>query len=178
MIRNRNNVTIKEATEHWIRGFNAIPQSFITEALGERLYDSFVEQYPNLKVCQYCSEQFTEEEYEELLEKADGDENEVACPKCEGHERGYGLVDYIEDSHERHDFLPMWGTMWTMEDSSDERWIEGNLETMYQIGFRVYEHEDLGIVIGIDGAGYDFYEAHWIKFYKARGLQWHDVEGE
>lgn len=30
--------------------------------------------------------------------------------------------------------------------------------------------------IGIDGAGYDFYEAHWIPLYEARGLHWHEGE--
>ena len=30
----------------------------------------------------------------------------------------------------------------------------------------------------IDGAGYDFYESHWIPLYKARGLQWHETETE
>lgn len=31
---------------------------------------------------------------------------------------------------------------------------------------------------GIDGAGYDFYEAHWEPLYKARGLHWHSEEAE
>ena len=35
-----------------------------------------------------------------------------------------------------------------------------------------------GYFFGIDGAGYSFYEEHWIPLYKARGLQWHKTEGE
>lgn len=34
----------------------------------------------------------------------------------------------------------------------------------------------LGIYIGIDGAGYDFYESHWIPLYTVRGLEYHSEE--
>ena len=47
---------------------------------------------------------------------------------------------------------------------------------MADCGFRIYQSEDYGYVFGIDGAGYNFYEAHWIPLYKARGFQWHEVD--
>ena len=72
----------------------------------------------------------------------------------------------------------MWGTLWTLGCKSDEDWVSGNIEKMQECGFRVYEQEDFGILIGIDGVGYDFYEAHWIPLYKARGLHWHSTESE
>jgi len=75
---------------------------------------------------------------------------------------------------EYDDFLPMWGTMWTFGESLDEDWARENIEIMESCGFRVYESEDFGIILGIDGAGYNFYESHWIPLYKARGLKWHN----
>lgn len=69
--------------------------------------------------------------------------------------------------------LPIWGYLWTMGDKIDEEWIEKNLQTVADLGFRIYESEDFGILIGIDGAGFDFYEAFWQPLYKARGLRWH-----
>ena len=27
--------------------------------------------------------------------------------------------------------------------------------------------------LGIDGAGYDFYDAHWVPLYRLRGFTWH-----
>ena len=74
--------------------------------------------------------------------------------------------------------LPMWGTLWQFSDSCDDWWLEerNGLKTMSDCGFRIYEHEEWGYFFGIDGAGYDFYEAHWIPLYKARGLEWHDPE--
>lgn len=74
------------------------------------------------------------------------------------------------------EYLPMWGTLWSFEDMLDINWLENNLQTMANCGFRIYESEDYGYIFGIDGAGYDFYESHWIPLYQARGLKWHDKE--
>ncbi len=73
-------------------------------------------------------------------------------------------------------FLPMWGTMWSFGDALDNYWLEnkGGLEAMARCGFRVYTQEDYGYIFGIDGAGYDFYEDHWIPLYQERGLHWHE----
>ena len=73
------------------------------------------------------------------------------------------------------DFLPIWGSLWSFDNGADIAWLEDekNLKAMADCGFRIYEHEDYGYIFGIDGAGYDFFEAHWIPLYKARGLQWH-----
>ena len=79
---------------------------------------------------------------------------------------------------QRDDGLPMWGTMWEFKNICDEQWLENNLQAVANCGFRIYESEDYGYLIGIDGAGYDFYEAHWIPLYKARGLRWHKANEE
>lgn len=68
----------------------------------------------------------------------------------------------------------MWGTMWSFHNSLDDYWLSDNLQAMSDCGFRIYEHDEWGYFFGIDGAGYDFYESHWIPLYKARGLRWHE----
>lgn len=143
--------TVKEATQEWVRGFNAIPQTLIEKA------------YPNLegleilvtdRECGYCGgTEFELNENEELI-----------CTSCEH------LAE--EEAHEKYE-LPMWGTMWTFEESLDDDWARNNLEKIRECGFWVYNSDELGVLIGIDGAGYDFYESHWIPLYEARGLQWH-----
>ena len=69
--------------------------------------------------------------------------------------------------------LPMWGTMWSF---GDDYWLEekGGLRVMSQCGFRIYKSGEFGYFFGIDGVGYDFYEAHWTPLYEARGMKWHD----
>ena len=65
-------------------------------------------------------------------------------------------------------------------DSADDYWMEelDGIKVMSDCGFRIYESDDWGYFFGIDGCGYDFYEAHWIPAYRKRGLQWHDPETE
>lgn len=62
------------------------------------------------------------------------------------------------------DELPIWGTMWSMGNSLDESWLNSKtgLNAISKCGFRIFEHKDFGYFFGIDGAGYDFYEEHWI----------------
>lgn len=72
-------------------------------------------------------------------------------------------------------WLPMWGTLWTIDDPCDRRWFRDNLEAVADCGFLVYESDETDLLIGIDGAGYDFYSSHWEPLYRARGLQWHDA---
>lgn len=85
-------------------------------------------------------------------------------------------VDYDEVDKEYDGWLPMWGTLWTFGDVSDEDWARENPELVAECGFRIFEDSETGdIYLGIDGAGYNFYEAHWIPLYKARGLQWHNA---
>ena len=75
----------------------------------------------------------------------------------------YGLVD-----------VPMCGWVWMPSHSTDERWINNNRELVADLGFTICENYENGwLCLGIDGAGYDFYEAHWLPLYEARGLHWH-----
>lgn len=70
--------------------------------------------------------------------------------------------------------LPMWNTLWEITNSSDVSWVMKNLEVVAKCGFRIYEDtNNRSILLGIDSGGYDFYKAHWIPLYEARGLMWH-----
>ena len=85
------------------------------------------------------------------------------------------VVESGEFEMENDSDLPMWGTMWQFGDSADEYWLTelGGLRAMSECGFTIVESSEFGYFFGIDGAGYSFYEEHWIPLYKARGLHWH-----
>ena len=38
-----------------------------------------------------------------------------------------------------------------------------------------FESEDFGCLLGIDGAGFNFFHHFWIPLYRLRGLQWHEA---
>lgn len=67
----------------------------------------------------------------------------------------------------------MWGTMFCPNDWTDKEWIKENTSKVEECGFIIYECDYCDILLGINGAGYDFYESHWKPLYFARGLKWH-----
>lgn len=86
-------------------------------------------------------------------------------------------LDINEPYQEFDSCFPMWGTLFNPNDSFVSDWIEEHLFETSNCGFRIFQDEQTGeIYLGVEGAGYDFYEAHWVKLYDAMGLQWHDSE--
>ncbi|WJJ55384.1 hypothetical protein QB910_000140 [Dabrowskivirus KKP3916] len=153
--------TLTEAVRGWVREFNAIPQSLIEKAY-PNLEDDGLQILVTERECNNC--RYTEYE----LREVDGETVEF-CSNCGKETEKEGTTEAWG--------LPMWGTMWTFgEPSFDGTWAKDNLEKMRECGFWVYESDELGILFGINGAGYDFYESHWIPLYKARGLNWHEID--
>ena len=81
----------------------------------------------------------------------------------------------------------MWGTMFLVNDPVDKQRIQALLQPVEDTEDELYGTEEVGdtgisafdidgeLVLGIHGAGYDFYEHHWIPFYTALGYAWHDT---
>ena len=168
-------MTIKEATEKWVDGFNAIPQAVIEKLIAYNGLDEVREITPPViddYVYVYTLEhrgEITNYDEESGLYTVELDTGKVVEVEEDDFE--------VEPDDGSMYGLPMWGTMWSFGESIDDWWIEnGSLRAMADCGFRVYEQEDFGYIFGIDGAGYNFYESHWIPLYKARGLRWNDDE--
>lgn len=162
-------MTIKDATYKWVNEFNAIPRGMIDELM-QNDPDSWSELTLKSNGDRvYCYEHA---EYGSI-EAYDG-ETEMYIVDLDNGEQVQ--VDESDMCLEYDDGLPMWGTMWSFGDSADDYWLsdKDGIRIMSQCGFRIYEHEEYGYFFGIDGAGYNFYEAHWIPLYQARGLKWHD----
>lgn len=171
----REGMTRLDAAHEWVREFNAIQQGIIERLMRDN-----------------------PDEWTEVTVPSAGDRVYVYdVPDGYSHEGEIHSYDMESDlyfvepdegkmlSVERDDFeverdggLPMWYTMWSFGDSCDDWWLEegDGIQVMSDCGFRIYSHEEFGYFFGIDGAGYDFYEAHWLPLYNKRGLQWHDEE--
>lgn len=64
------------------------------------------------------------------------------------------------------EWFPMWGTLFECADKSLERWVLANIEKLADEGIGVIEGiGHLNSLLFIMGAGYDFFEAHWIPLY-------------
>ncbi len=170
--------TLSEACHAWVESFNAIPVSVVEKLKEYSEYCDIIEITPPAK---YDYVYITGGEYR-------GESGEII--KTNDEEERYYVrlnqdktvwVDKDDLDVERYEALPMHGTMWAFDDMIDRDWLseefcEGSLQAMADCGFRIYKSEDYGYIFGIDGAGYNFYEAHWYPLYKARGLHWHDVD--
>ena len=165
--------TIKDAAHAWVHEMNEIPIGVVEKLMQN---DEVTEITP-AAVGDVVSFFMNGRVYDgEIVKDLDEDTFVVHC-----YDDGEDTEVQKNDVEVKYDsYLPMWGTMWTFGDTCDDWWLEenGGLQIMADCGFRIYEQEDFGYIFGIDGAGYDFYESHWIPLYKARGLHWHKEEGE
>jgi len=165
----KQDMTIREAVQEWVNGFNAIPQSLLKRAFEDNI-DDLVELTPPVE-----GDYVWSNEYQGVYEVAwvDMTNEKIALFS----EDGEWLITDLDDVYVQYDsWLPAWGYLWMFDNLLDKEWAKENLELVAKCGFRIFEDQETGdIYIGIDGAGYDFYESHWIPLYKARGLMWHEI---
>lgn len=95
----------------------------------------------------------------------------MACEKSS--ESGDYINRLTTWNPEDSDFWPIWGTLFQPRMALDAEFILEHLEEIEEIGFVVYQQEEFGVFLGIDGAGYDFYEDHWLPLYDLFGIKWH-----
>lgn len=163
--------TINDAAHAWVAEFNAIPMAIIDKLLEQNLEELHEITPPSVGDRVFVFDSPADEDTGEIIER----NKDIYTIKLDD---GTTCDLEVGDFEVQHDeFLPMWGTMWAFGDSIDNWWLEdGGLQIMADCGFRIYEQEDYDYIFGIDGAGYSFYEEHWIPLYKARGLKWHKEE--
>ena len=170
--------TIKEACQEWVeRDMNQVPMSVVEKLQMQSDYIDIIEITPPSRgdrISIWSGDY--DGEHGEIVRHVDGDEYTVQLDNDE-------YPDPVTVSSDEFDMeydggLPMWSTMWAFKDRCDIVWLGNNLQAVADCGFRIYESEDYEYLIGIDGAGYSFYDEHWIPLYKARGLHWHKENEE
>jgi len=152
---------VLEACRLWVeRDFSLIPTSLIEKAyFGENKCGD------EITILAPSFENFKAEYMKEncLVEGYEGD----PCSVCR--------TEYCQEAYyESVSKIPMWGYVFVPENSLDREWIKNNAEKVAKLGFIVYETDEIGVYLGINGAGYDFYEHHWVPLYLERGLKWHE----
>ena len=170
----KSRMTRLDAAHEWVREFNAIQQGMLYPFMKDGSLSEVTVPATGDRVCVLHGS--TEEPYGNIT-KYDVERNLYTIELDDGKEVKLNPEDF---EVERDDYFPMWSVMWSFGDNCDDWWLEEDdgIRIMSECGFRIYEHEEFGYFFGIDGCGYDFYEAHWLPLYNARGLQWHDELAE
>lgn len=163
-------MTRLDAAHEWVREFNAIRDDMLLPFLNDGTLSEVTVPVVGNRV--YAYHEPVEEPYGTITEY-DEERDLYTIEFDNGKEAKLDPEDF---EVERDDSFPMWSTMWSFGDSCDDWWLEegDGIRIMSECGFRIYSHEEIGYFFGIDGCGYDFYEAHWLPLYNKRGLQWHD----
>lgn len=73
-------------------------------------------------------------------------------------------------------WLTMWGDMWTFKNHLDATWARKNPGAFAAAGLVLFDVQEIGLVFGIDAAGYEFLDDHFVPLYIERGHPWHPVD--
>lgn len=142
-------LSINDATQKWVREFNAIPQGMI-----ERLMQSKCEEWEELTFPSAGRRVYVFD----LPENCDTLEHlgEVVAYSAEIDKYRVDLDGgpsiLVEPNNlelANDDPLPMWGTMWSFGDSCDDYWLENEdgIRAMSDCGFRIYHHDEWGVLL-------------------------------
>lgn len=86
----------------------------------------------------------------------------------------------LEEARENEELfrvnVPMWYTWFEITDSWLLDKIQRNAYEVSSLGFTLIYHNNELWGLGIDGAGYDFYEHHWIPLYRWLEFTWHEED--
>jgi hypothetical protein len=180
----------KEAVEQFVsRSFNNIPLSLLERAYGNELLEKVIMPIePKLEDFELESEdepEFYEDEPQIETFNSIGEYNQAveqfnqAKEEYDDNMRKWQEYQdaYREYESKCEDYYPMWGTIFECEDNWLGEEILNNIESVQNIGFIVMDDfDELNVCLGVAGAGYSFYDAHWTPLYDLLGLQWHDKE--
>jgi len=74
--------------------------------------------------------------------------------------------------------VPNFDTMWQFNDPNLIQWLEqlGNIDKIGDCGFRIYQYEELGYLLGMEHDNYENIEKCFELLYDAMDLNWHLVD--
>ncbi len=149
--RARKDKKIRKACEEWVKEWSFIPTRLLEIAYGETSDD--------IEIIAPALEDYKKEYIKDGYCYRDGD-----CESCR--------YESCRDSYfENVPKIPARGYIFTPKEEIDRKWLKACAEIIADwCGVIVYYTEEIGYYVGINGAGYDFYDALWIPLYTLRGF--------
>lgn len=156
-------MTKQEAVQKWVDGFSNIPQNWIKLVLEAE------HEYRTLPMwgTMFIVERFDGEKMLENSRLMVYDKDEIDLEEIEEKE-GVDRREEVEKAIEEDDWI-------VLEEYVDEE-MAGERAVLDKDGapMSVYIYEvDGEYVIGVNGAGYNFFDGVWDRLYDAMGFKWH-----
>jgi len=153
----------KEASNLVDMRFNHVSTQTVGKVMDGSLFEYIAAPSFVIKFHEWVDEYKLEEleiEFKDETENVEIDEDEF----LEWAQDNYG--EPIEEFYYESEHYPMWGTMFEARDLSFSGLIENHVDELYEIGLGVVQStDDYRAMLFVPGAGYDFYEAHWIPLF-------------
>ncbi|MHA1226263.1 MAG: hypothetical protein ACTSPV_05920 [Candidatus Hodarchaeales archaeon] len=154
-MKNYPNQIRQEAYKLFNNTFNCLDFELLKKAIGEDTIIDYIEKPSEEILRKEAKDNFDEKEWEEKTEE----------------EKEEATLTFFEES----EHYPMWSTVFEAKDEFISRKIMRGIDELYNLGIGVIAPtEYTNACLFIAGAGYDFYDAHWIPLFIHWG--WIDEE--
>ena len=143
--------TIREKAQNLFdRTFNSLNFELLKAGAGEDKIIEYIERPDNRVLEAEVKDNYIDEEWQAKSEE----EKETAIDDW-----------YLESEH-----YPMWNTIFEAKDNFTSEKIIEDIDGLYKLGIGVIAPTDYTLAcLFIAGAGYDFYDHHWIPLFKRWG---------
>lgn len=158
--------TIRDKTsELFDRSFNHLNFELLKAGVGEDSILDYIERPTQSLINNEWYDSLSKEEIDEKIPEA----------KEKGLKTEKALKDYLFDVYtdevdewwSEQEHYPMWSTIFEAKDDFLSDKIMSDIDELYKLGIGVIAPTDYtNACLFIAGAGYDFYDAHWIPLFK------------
>jgi len=161
----------RREVEDWMERLHPVPTDLIRQAYAADTedFETYITQLIGLQwVCQSCGPIASQNDRLVRLRRRLGRDrstdsalvDRMRCPDCQQ----YTLA--TEAGTQYGDAFPAWGTMWMLADHPLGSWASHHLDWFEDHHLLVYD-SNFGWLLGVDGAGFNFYTKFWIPLYRA-----------
>ncbi len=134
----------EKASELFDKTFNSLSFELLKKAIGDDSINDYIERPSNDIIEKEVKGNFTDKDWKEMNEG----------------QREEAMNEHLNEHY------PMWSTIFEAKESFISEKIMENVDKLYELGIGVIAPTDYNeACLFIAGAGYDFYDAHWIPLF-------------
>jgi len=161
-----------KADQLFHRNFNSIGFELMKKAIGEESVNEYIQDPSEETILNEWLDNQDEEELDAEFNQGRNDDSDIENSYPPNKE---GFRDWLQEQYQNEieefwmeeEHYPMWGTIFEAKDQFLSEKIMESIDKLYELGIGVIADTDETLAcLFIAGAGYDFYDHHWIPMLK------------